>query len=55
MENLTHQIRASANCKPYDPKQAAQTDQTDQDGDTLALFHGMAYRKKDPLPLDDAG
>jgi acyl-CoA thioesterase len=26
---------------------------TDEDGDTVALFHGMAYRKKEPLLPDE--
>lgn len=25
---------------------------TDQDGEEIALFQGMAYRKKNPLPVD---
>ena len=45
MENLTHQIRASANCKPYDPKQAEQTDQTDQDESRFSYLRPNRYFK----------
>lgn len=48
-------LRATARETSLGPKIATyEVTVTDEAGDAVALFQGMVYRKKDPLPLDGA-
>jgi len=47
-------LRAEAREVALNPKLGTYTvDVKDERGDLVAVFQGLAYRKKDPLPIDD--